>query len=61
MDRYQGEIIRRDWFDRCERTIDEQGVVYVIVQDGGFVYCKDEPFDMKRYIEVMPRKNNKRW
>ena len=21
MDKYQGEIIRRDWFDMCERTI----------------------------------------
>ena len=29
MDRYQGETIWREWFDYCERTIKEQGVVYV--------------------------------
>ena len=61
MDRYQGERIRRDWFDMCERTINEQGVVYVIVNPGGFVHSRHKPFDMKRYIEVKPRKDNKRW
>ena len=61
MDRYQGEIIRRDWFDMCERTITEQGVVYVLVQNGGFVHSRHKPFHAKKYIEVMPRKNNKRW
>ena len=61
MDKYQGETIRRDWFVMCERTINEQGVVYVIVQNGGFVHSRHKPFHAERYIEIMPRKNNKRW
>ena len=27
MDRYQGERIHKDWFDMCERIINEKGVV----------------------------------
>lgn len=61
MDRYQGERIRRDWFDMCERTINEKGVVYVIVQIRGFVHSRYKPYDVERFIEVKPRKNNKRW
>ena len=61
MDRYQGQKIRRDWFDMCERTINEKGVVYVIVQIRSFVHCKDKPYKMEKYIEVISRKNNKRW
>ena len=61
MDRYQGERILREWFDRCKRTIDEQGVVYVMVRKYGFVHCKDKPYEMEKYIEVTSRKNNTRW
>ena len=61
MDRYQGERIRRDWFDMCQRTIIEQGIVYVMVRKYGFVHCKDKPYKMEKYIEVNSRKNNKRW
>ena len=61
MNRYQGERIRRDWFVMCERTITEQGVVYVLVRKYGFVHCKDKPYEMEKYIEVISRKNNKRW
>lgn len=61
MDRYQGERIRRDWFDMCERTINEQGVVYVIVNAHSFVHSKYKPCDVERCIEVKPRKDNKRW
>ena len=61
MDRYQGETIWREWFDRCEKTIKEQGVVYVIVQKYSFVHSKDRPENAERYIEIIPRKNNKRW
>lgn len=61
MDRYQGETIWREWFDNCYKTIKEQGVVYVLVQKYSFVRSKDEPYNAKRYIEVISRKNNKRW
>lgn len=61
MDRYQGKRIRRDWFDMCERTINEKGVVYVIVQKHSFVHSRYKPFDVERLIEVKPRKDNKRW
>ena len=61
MDRYQGERIRRDWFEMCEDTINEKGVVYVIVKKYGFVHSRYKPFEMERYIEVTSRKNNKRW
>ena len=61
MNRYQGEIIRRDWFDMCEKTINEQGIVYVIVQIRGFVHSRHKPSDVKKFIEVKPRKDNKRW
>lgn len=61
MDRYQGERIRRDWFDMCERTINEKGVVYVIVKRYGFVHSRYKPYNVQRFIEVKPRKNNKRW
>ena len=61
MDKYQGARISRSWFVTCERTINEKGVVYVIVQDGGFAYSRHRPFHAKKYIEVEPRKNNKRW
>lgn len=61
MDRYQGETIWREWFDMCERTIKEQGVVYVMVQKYSFVRSKDEPCNAERYIEVISRRNNKRW
>ena len=37
MDRYQGEYIWREWFDYCERTIKEQGILYVIVKKYCFV------------------------
>lgn len=59
MDRYQGEIIHRDWFEACERTINEKGVVYVIVKEHFFVSSRHKPFDVERYIEVNPRKNKK--
>ena len=61
MDRYQGETIWREWFDYCERTIKEQGVVYVIVQIRSFVHSRYKPYDVKRFIEVKPKKNNMRW
>ena len=61
MDRYQGETIWREWFDYCERTIKEQGVVYVLVKKYAFVRSKDRPENAERYIEVIPRNNNKRW
>ena len=61
MDRYQGETIWREWFDYCERTIKEQGVVYVLVKKYAFVRSKDRPENAERYIEIIPRKNNKRW
>ena len=62
MDRYQGEIIHRDWFETCERTIKEKGVVYVIVRKNFFVRSRHKPFDVERYIEVNSKKNNnKRW
>lgn len=61
MDRYQGERIWREWFDMCERTIIEQGVVYVSVRRNSFTRSKDKPYEMERYIEVKGKKNNKRW
>ena len=61
MDRYQGETIWREWFDYCERTIKEQGVVYVSVRKYSFMYSKDRPCNAERYIEIISRKNNKRW
>ena len=61
MDRYQGETIWREWFNHCERTIKEQGVLYVLVQKYSFVRLKDKPENAERYIEIIPRKNNKRW
>ena len=61
MGRYQGQKIRKDWFDLCERTINEQGIVYVMVQIRCFVRSKDRPSNARRYIEVNPRKSNKRW
>ena len=61
MDRYQGETIWREWFDYCYKTIKEQGVVYVKVQKYSFVRSKDRPENAERYIEIIPRKNNKRW
>ena len=60
MDRYQGEYIWREWFDYCERTIKEQGVVYVLVKKYAFVRSKDKPENAERYKEKIPRKNNKR-
>ena len=61
MDRYQGERIRRDWFVTCERIINEQGVVYVTVQNCGFAYSRYKPHNEEICIEVKPRNNNKRW
>ena len=61
MDRYQGERIWREWFNYCENTIKEQGVVYIKVQKYSFVRLKDRPENAERYIEIIPRKNNKRW
>ena len=61
MDRYQGERIWREWFDMCETTIKEQGVVYVSVRKYSFVRSKDRPSGMERYIEVKGKKNNTRW
>ena len=61
MDRYQGETIWREWFDMCENTIKEQGVVYVKVQKYSFVRSKDRPENAERYIEVKGKTNNKRW
>lgn len=61
MDRYQGETIWREWFDMCEITIKEQGVVYILVKKNSFVRSKYEPFDAERYIEVKGKKSNKRW
>ena len=61
MDRYQGERIWREWFDMCERTIKEQGILNVLVQKYSFVRSKDKPCGAERYIEVIPKRNNKRW
>lgn len=61
MERYQGQKIRRDWIDLCETTINEQGFVYVIVQVRSFVHSRYKPCDVRRFIEVNPRKSNKRW
>ena len=61
MDRYQGETIWREWFDYCEKTIHEQGVVYVLVKKYAFVRSKDRPENAEKYIEVIPKKSNKRW
>ena len=60
MDRYQGEIIWREWFDYCYKTIKEQGVVYVLVKKYSFTRSKDRPLDAERYIEIIPKKNNMR-
>ena len=61
MDRYQGEIIWREWFDYCYRTIIEQGVVYILVKKYAFTRSKDRPENAERYIEVRGKVNNKRW
>ena len=61
MDRYQGETIWREWFDMGEKTIKEQGILYVMVQKYSFVRSKDRPENAERYIEIISRKNNKRW
>ena len=61
MDRYQGEIIWREWFNYCERTIKEQGVVYISVRRNSFVRLKDKPENAERYIEIIPKKSNIRW
>ena len=61
MDIYQGETIWREWFDYCYRTIKEQGILYVLVQKYSFVRSKDRPENAKRYIEIIPKKSNKRW
>ena len=61
MDRYQGETIWREWFDYCYKTIKEQGILYVLVQKYSFVRLKDRPENAERYIEIIPRRNNKRW
>lgn len=61
MDRYQGERIWREWFDACERTIEEQGVVYVLVKKNSFKYSRIRPCDIERCIEIIPKKSNKRW
>ena len=61
MERYQEARIRRDWLDMCERTIIEQGFVYVIVRKHSFLHSRYKPFEIGRYIEVKPRKSNKRW
>lgn len=61
MDRYQGERIWREWFDYCERTIEEQGIVYVSVRRSSFTRSKYRPENAERYIEVKGKKNNKRW
>ena len=61
MDKYQGETIWREWFDMCEKTIKEQGILYVLVQKYSFVRSKDRPENAKRYIEIIPKKSNIRW
>ena len=61
MDRYQGERIWREWFDYCERTIEEQGVVYISVRRNSFTRSKDRPENAERYIEIKGKKSNKRW
>ena len=61
MDRYQGERIWREWFDYCEQTIKEQGIVYVSVRRNSFTRSKDKPCNAERYIEVKGRRSNKRW
>ena len=45
----------------CERTINEQGIVYIVVQIRGFIHSRYKPYDVERFIEVKPRKDNKRW
>ena len=61
MDRYQGEIIWREWFDYCYRTIKEQGILNVLVQKYSFVRLKDRPENADRNIEIRGKKSNKRW
>ena len=61
MDRYQGETIWREWFDYCYRAIKEQGVVYVLVKKYAFTRSNYRPENAERYIEIIARKNNKRW
>ena len=61
MDRYQGETIWREWFDYCEQTIKELGVVYVLVKKYAFTYSRYKPENAERFIEVIPKKSNKRW
>lgn len=61
MDRYQGERIWREWFDYCEQTIKEKGIVYILVKKNSFRRSEYKPFDVERFIEIIPKKNNKRW
>lgn len=61
MDRYQGETIWREWFNFCEQTIEEQGVVYVLVRRNSFTRSKYRPENAERYIEVKGKRSNKRW
>ena len=61
MDRYQVETIWRVWFDYCEQTTKEQGVVYISVRRNSFTRSKYRPENAERYIEVIPKKSNKRW
>ena len=61
MDKYQGARISRGWFVTCERIINEQGIIYIKVLRDSFMYLKDKPRKAERYIEIIPRKNNKRW
>ena len=61
MDKYQGARISRGWFVTCERIINEQGIIYIKVLRDSFMYLKDKPRNAENYIEIIPRKNNKRW
>ena len=61
MDKYQGARISRGWFVTCERIINEQGIIYIKVLRDSFMYLKDKPRNAERYIEIEPKKNNKRW
>lgn len=61
MDKYQGTRISRGWFVTCERIINEQGIIYIKVLRDSFMYSRIRPCSEERCIEIMSRKNNKKW
>lgn len=61
MNKYQGARISIGWFVTCERIINEQGIIYIKVLRDSFMYFKNKPCKVERYIEIISRRNNKRW